>query len=80
MIKTVTTDEKGLIILDKILPGKYYIKEVKAPEGFEKNEEILEVDVNLNEKIEITITNSKIVIEPVQEIQEEVKKLPVTGM
>lgn len=80
VIKTVTTDEKGLIILDKILPGKYYIKEVKAPEGFEKNEEILEVDVNLNEKIEITITNSKIVIEPVQEIQEEVKKLPVTGM
>ena len=79
-IKTVTTDEKGLIILDKMLPGKYYIKEIQAPEGFEKNDEIIEVEISLNEQIEITITNSKIIIEPVQEVQEEVKRLPVTGM
>ncbi len=80
VIKTVTTNEDGLIILDKILPGKYYIKEIQAPEGFEINDEIVEVEIELNEKIEITITNKKIIIEPVSEPQEEVKRLPVTGM
>lgn len=80
VIKTVITDENGLIILDKIMPGKYYIKEIQAPEGFEINDEIVEVEIELNEKVEVTITNSKIIIEPVQEVQEEVKRLPVTGM
>lgn len=80
VIKTVTTNEDGLIILDKILPGKYYIKEIQAPEGFEINDEIVEIEIELNEKIEVTVTNSKITIEPVQEVQEEVKRLPVTGM
>ena len=80
VIKTVTTNEDGLIILDKILPGKYYIKEIQALEGFEINDEIVEIEIELNEKIEVTITNSKITIEPVQEVQEEVKRLPVTGM
>lgn len=80
VIKTVTTDEKGLIILDKILPGKYYIKEIHAPEGFEINDEIVEIEIELNEKIEVTIANSKIKIEPVQEVQKEIKRLPVTGM
>ena len=80
VIKTVTTNENGLIILDKIMPGKYYMKEIQAPEGFEINDEIVEVEIELNEKVEVTITNSKIIIEPVQEVQEEVKRLPVTGM
>ena len=56
------------------------MKEIQAPEGFEINDEIVEVEIELNEKVEVTITNSKIIIEPVQEVQEEVKRLPVTGM
>ena len=83
VIQEVETDKNGQIKLKQVLPGKYYIKEIEAPEGYEKNEEIKEIEIKLNEKITVTIGNSKIVIieEPKEpETVVEIPKLPVTGM
>lgn len=34
-LKTITTAKDGTILVDKLAPGKYYFKEIKAPEGYQ---------------------------------------------
>lgn len=88
VIRVAETNEKGQIILDKLMPGTYYIREVKAPDGYALDMELQQIDINLNEKIILKVDNSKIVIinnpEEPQVLEEppvvEVPKLPVTGM
>lgn len=91
-IKIVETDEKGNIVLDKIMPGIYYIREIKAPSGYELDLEMKKVEVKLNEELHLEINNNKIIItiekeetpEETIKVEEnpvvEVPKLPVTGM
>ena len=76
------------------MPGTYYIREVKAPDGYALDMELQQIDIKLNEKIMLKIDNSKIAIinnpeqpekpEEPQVVEElpvvEVPKLPVTGM
>ena len=94
VIRVAETNEKGQIILDKLMPGTYYIREVKAPDGYALDMELQQIDIKLNEKIMLKIDNSKIAIinnpeqpekpEEPQVVEElpvvEVPKLPVTGM
>lgn len=46
-IETNLTDDKGMISIEGLKPGKYYFKETKAPNGYELNKD----------PIEFTITN-----------------------
>ena len=62
VIRVAETNEKGQIILDKLMPGTYYIREVKAPDGYALDMELQQIDIKLNEKIMLKIDNSKIVI------------------
>ena len=62
IIRVVETNENGQIILDKIIPGTYYIREVKAPDGYAIDMELHQIDINLNEKIILKVENNKIVI------------------
>ena len=83
VLATLTTDEEGKAVLEQILPGKYFIKEVKSPNGYEINDEIQEIDIQLNEKINLSISNNKIIIKTEiteEPVIEEQPKLPVTGM
>lgn len=84
----VKTNEKGEIIIDGILPGKYFIEEVSTKQGYIKLNNKVEFDIDLNEEVEVTITNEKRE-EPKKEKKESKKektyteknyKLPVTGM
>ena len=84
----VKTNEKGEIIIDGILPGKYFIEEVSTKQGYIKLNNKVEFDIDLNEEVEVTITNEK-EKEPKKEKKESQKektyteknyKLPVTGM
>lgn len=79
------TDENGEIKVSQIMPGKYYIKEVEAKDGYVKDNQLYEVNILLNETIKFTINNSKepekIKTENPKQTQEIViKKLPKTGM
>ena len=81
----IRTDYEGKIEIKHLVPGKYYLKETKTKEGYEINDKLIEVQVDMNEKSTVTITNNQ------EETQEEFKiskkignvkmnKLPVTGM
>ena len=91
VIRVVETNENGQIILEKLIPGTYYIREIKAPEGYVLDMELHKIDINLNEKKTLKVYNNKIVIINTEEKDEqpkieevvpvvEIPKLPVTGM
>ena len=62
IIRVAETNEKGQIILDRLMPGTYYIREVKAPDGYALDMELHQIDVRLNEKVKVNIYNNKIII------------------
>lgn len=74
--KELKSDENGIINLKKVLPGKYYIKEIKAPEGYKLDNEMKSFSIGYNENIIVTLTNSKIQVKT-RVITK--KKLPKTG-
>lgn len=90
LFTNVKTNENGEFTLENLIPGTYYIKELKTNDRYILNDEFIKVDVNYNETITVTIYNSKEEkpkIETTENIfeysnQEEtiIKKLPVTGM
>ena len=52
-----TTDENGMIHLEYLTPGIYYVKETAAPSQFLIDETIHEVKLEANDTAEITIMN-----------------------
>ena len=79
------TDENGKIEVENLIPGKYHIKETRTISGYEMYEELIEVDINLNEEMTVTVNNheeEKPEIEKTTDNKEVTSKriLPVTGM
>ena len=81
-IRVAETNNEGQVILDGLIPGIYYIKEVQAPNGYSIDSELKKVEIKLNQEISLTIKNNKIIIkqEEPQKTIVEIPKLPVTGM
>lgn len=86
VIHVAETDENGEIHIQGLLPGIYYIREVNPPFGYHTNTNLYKVEIQLNEKVNIIVKNSKIEIttiaipETPEEPKIEQPKLPVTGM
>lgn len=78
-IKKVKTDNKGDIVISDILEGKYYLKEVKAKEGYMLDNKEIEVDIKYQENIEIEVANNKIEVKTEPKVKRVERKLPVTG-
>jgi len=70
----LVTDKTGKITISELMPGKYYIKETKAPSGYISYGELIEVNVKLNEIANVTINNIK---DQKQEEKNPVKDLEV---
>ena len=85
----VITDDKGEAIIENLLPGKYYLKEIETQEGYMLVEELIEIELEFKEEKEISVYNKEIpkieepepIIEPIVEniVEELPKKLPKTG-
>lgn len=82
----LTTNDKGIIEVQHLMPGIYYLEEIKAPTGYYGYDELIQIEVKLNEKIIIKVDNYKKQEEkPSDEPQEKTeisvgeKKLPKTG-
>ncbi len=82
------TNQDGRIEINHLIPGRYYLRETKAKEGYEKYEELIEIELSLHEQYTITVNNNpeekpKIEIEKKTKSKEitasTIKKLPVTG-
>lgn len=83
------TDKEGKIEVKHLIPGKYYVRETKAKEGYEVYNELIELQVALHEQYTVTVNNNqkeKPKIELEKKIKSKeirsstLKKLPVTGM
>ena len=51
------TNKNGMVQIDNLLPGKYYLKETKTIEGYCLYDKLIEIDLDLNEKITINVIN-----------------------
>lgn len=82
------TDKNGEITVERLFPGKYYIEETAAIEGYVKLENKVEFDIDLNEELNVTLSNNPKEENPKKEIiknekkyaEKKIEKLPVTGM
>ena len=73
----VTTNEEGIATVENIMPGKYYIQEVKSPDGYTVYDELIEIDVELNQKYVVNVGNYKEPEKEEKEVENEDKT--VTG-
>ena len=65
-----TTDKTGMIVINELEYGKYYILEKEAPEGYILNEEKMYFEILENgEIIKATMVNEKVIVE-----------VPITGI
>lgn len=82
------TDENGQIIIENLVPGEYYIRETKTIEGYQIYNQLIKAETKMNQELTVTVNNSK---EDIPNIEtktqtsknisnQEIKKLPVTGM
>lgn len=80
LIKTIETDKNGECYIEQLQPGKYYIKEKKAPEGYELEEKEILVEIQFNQEKQVKFINKKIEVEiPKNEEVIIEKTLPITG-
>lgn len=86
VISEIKTNNNGEAIIDNVIPGIYYVKEIQSPAGYILYDGYIQIDSEFNEELTITIKNAK---EDIPEInvtkddigvKNEVKKLPKTGM
>lgn len=86
VILEIKTNERGEAILENVLPGTYYIKEIQAPTGYILYNGYIEITPKFNEELTITIKNTKEEIPNIEitennlEVKNAIKKLPKTGM
>ena len=77
------TNKEGKIVIENLIPGNYYIKEIRTTDGYEIYDQPIKVDIELNQEITVTINNKKEEkpqIDTTKKANKELKKLPVTGM
>lgn len=55
----LTTNEKGQIEIENLLPGTYYIKETRTIEGYRLYDKLINVELDLNEEATINVINSE---------------------
>ncbi|MFC9524477.1 collagen binding domain-containing protein [Bacillus cereus] len=58
-VDTLRTDKTGKVISQKLEPGKYTLKETKAPQGYKLLKEEIEVVVEANKVVEVQVENAK---------------------
>ena len=72
------TNENGIIEVVGINPGKYYVEEVKSPEGYTKYDEHICVEIGYNEVYTVNVNNYKKPEEEEKKVVEE-ENINVTG-
>lgn len=55
-------NEEGKIILKNMLPGTYYLKEIKSTEGYPSLPELIKIDLNFLKEITILISKEKSIV------------------
>ena len=87
----LTTNKEGIITIENLLPGKYYIQEMETLENYEVYDKYIEIELKLNEETKVTVnnlqnekipeiekTNTELEVEQINSSKEII--LPKTGM
>ena len=81
IIRVAETDEDGHIIMEKLMPGTYYIREIKAPNGYEIDLEMKKIEIKMNENVLVEVEDDKIIVtiktEDVPEKPEKIVEVPI---
>ena len=84
MYSNLKTDSEGKIEIENLVPGRYYIRETNEKDGYQKYENLVKVDVELNEQVTVKVNNKKEDKPTIETNKKSVvtkqKTLPVTGM
>jgi len=76
ILQSLISDENGKIILENIIPGTYYLKEVKTLPGYVLYDDYIKIDISLNEQVKVIVNNSR---EKNIEVSKEQTNIEVTG-
>lgn len=55
----LTTNENGEIEINNLLPGTYYLKEIRTLEGYNLYSKPIKIELDLNEKTTVTVINTE---------------------
>lgn len=58
VLKDLITNDKGEIILEKMIPGTYYLQETETLEGYNLYTDLIEIQLDLNEEFKVTVDNT----------------------
>ena len=73
----IETNEEGVATVENIKPGKYYIQEVKSPDGYTLYENLISINVELNQRCRINVSDYKKPQNEEKEVEDE--DIAVTG-
>jgi len=55
----LVTDERGEIVIKNLTPGKFYLREDKAPNDYVLYDKLIPIELDLNESVSVTVNNFK---------------------
>lgn len=74
-ISTLTTDEQGKIFIEHLLPETYYIEQISTEEGYNVYKKQIELNMDYNKIINLTINNAE---ENIQNIYNKEENIIIT--
>lgn len=74
-ISTLTTNEQGKIFIEHLLPGTYYIEQISTEEGYNVYKKQIELNMDYNKIINLTINNAE---ENIQNIYNKEENIIIT--
>ena len=74
--ENLITNENGEIILDKMIPGIYYLQEIETLENYNLYTDLIEIKLDMNEEFKVTVDNTTKEIIEVNKKFESVEVVP----
>lgn len=74
--ENLVTNENGEIILEKMIPGLYYLNETQTLENYNLYTDLIEIDLDLNEEFKVTVDNTIKEVKEINKTFESVEVIP----
>ena len=70
------TNEKGEIMLENMIPGKYYLQETETLENYNLYTDLIEINLDLNEEFQVKVNNTIREVTKIDKDFENVEVIP----